>query len=164
MKQYAKNLTPLEVKVEDATSNEPWGPHGTVMSGEEKFEFPNMYVHWRVRNVFLGPEYAVCYLPHDCLKIRTHFRPISEDTFEVTSFLYLHLSPAEITKASYDFENYKQIMGVIARRLQSEGESWRHVYKSLLLLEYMCKHGPQKVSLDKSCEAASFSSSCRQIL
>ena len=52
---------------------------------------------------------------------------------------------AEITKASYDFENYKQIMGVVARRLQSEGEVWRHVYKSLLLLEYMCKHGPQKV-------------------
>jgi hypothetical protein len=29
--------------------------------------------------------------------------------------------------------------------MQSEGEVWRHVYKSLLLLEYMCKHGPQKV-------------------
>lgn len=54
---------------------------------------------------------------------------------------------AEITKAAYDFENYKQIMGVVARRLQSEGEVWRHVYKSLLLLEYMCKHGPQKVCL-----------------
>lgn len=36
-------------------------------------------------------------------------------------------------------------MGVIARRLQDTGELWRHVYKSLLLLEYMLKHGPQKV-------------------
>ena len=54
---------------------------------------------------------------------------------------------AEITKASYDLENYKQIMGVIARRLQDQGEEWRHVYKSLLLLEYMSKHGPQKVGL-----------------
>ena len=36
-------------------------------------------------------------------------------------------------------------MGVIARRLQDTGEAWRHVYKSLLLLEYMLKHGPQKV-------------------
>ena len=42
-------------------------------------------------------------------------------------------------------ESYKQIMGVIARRLQDQGEDWRHVYKSLLLLEYMAKHGPQKV-------------------
>ena len=52
---------------------------------------------------------------------------------------------AEITEASYDSEGYRQIMGVIARRLQDIGEAWRHVYKSLLLLEYMLKHGPQKV-------------------
>ena len=36
-------------------------------------------------------------------------------------------------------------MGVIARRLQDTDEDWRHVYKSLLLLEFMSKHGPQKV-------------------
>ena len=34
VKQYAKNLSPMELKVEEATSNEPWGPHGTVMAGE----------------------------------------------------------------------------------------------------------------------------------
>lgn len=38
-------------------------------------------------------------------------------------------------------------MEVLARRLQDQGEDWRHVYKSLLLLEYMAKHGPQKVQL-----------------
>jgi hypothetical protein len=53
--------------------------------------------------------------------------------------------PAEITRAAYRHEDYKQIMGVIARRLQDQDEEWRHVYKSLLLLEYMAKHGPQKV-------------------
>jgi hypothetical protein len=58
-----------------------------------------------------------------------------------------HCIRAEITKASYDLESYKQIMGVIARRLQDQGEDWRHVYKSLLLLEYMAKHGPQKVGV-----------------
>ena len=52
---------------------------------------------------------------------------------------------AEISEAAYDSEGYRQIMGVIARRLQDTGELWRHVYKSLLLLEYMLKHGPQKV-------------------
>ena len=41
-------------------------------------------------------------------------------------------------------------MGVIARRLQDQGEDWRHVYKSLLLLEYMSKHGPQKARLISS--------------
>ncbi|KAK9835022.1 hypothetical protein WJX81_005031 [Elliptochloris bilobata] len=83
VKQYALQLSEVEVKVEDATNNDPWGPHGTVM--------------------------------------------------------------AEITRAAYDIESYRQIMGVLARRLQDQGEDWRHVYKSLLLLEYMAKHGPQKV-------------------
>jgi len=31
----ALNLTDLEVKVEEATDNEPWGPHGSVMAGME---------------------------------------------------------------------------------------------------------------------------------
>lgn len=34
MKQYAKNLSVIELKVEEATSNEPWGPHGTAMAGK----------------------------------------------------------------------------------------------------------------------------------
>ena len=33
VKQMALNLTDLEVKVEEATNNEPWGPHGSVMAG-----------------------------------------------------------------------------------------------------------------------------------
>lgn len=57
----------------------------------------------------------------------------------------------EISKSAYDIESYKQIMGVIARRLQDSGEDWRHVYKSLLLLEFLCKHGPQKVYLLNLC-------------
>lgn len=34
VKQYALSMTPLELKVDEATNNEPWGPHGTVMAGE----------------------------------------------------------------------------------------------------------------------------------
>ena len=33
VKQYALNLSEIELKVEEATNNEPWGPHGTVMGG-----------------------------------------------------------------------------------------------------------------------------------
>lgn len=33
VKQMALNLTDLEVKVEEATNNEPWGPHGSTMAG-----------------------------------------------------------------------------------------------------------------------------------
>lgn len=33
VKQYALNLTDIELKVEEATNNEPWGPHGSAMQG-----------------------------------------------------------------------------------------------------------------------------------
>lgn len=33
VQQVALNLSETEIKVEEATSNEPWGPHGTVMTG-----------------------------------------------------------------------------------------------------------------------------------
>ena len=33
VKQVALQLTEIEVKVEDATNNEPWGPHGKDMAG-----------------------------------------------------------------------------------------------------------------------------------
>ncbi len=34
VKKYTLNLTDLELKVEDATSAETWGPHGGAMNGE----------------------------------------------------------------------------------------------------------------------------------
>ena len=39
VKQMALNLTDLEVKVEEATNNEPWGPHGSVMAGAQTVSF-----------------------------------------------------------------------------------------------------------------------------
>ena len=35
-KQYALNLTDIEIKVEQATNNDPWGPHGTAMAGRRR--------------------------------------------------------------------------------------------------------------------------------
>ena len=34
VKQYALNLTPLEIKVEEATNGDTWGPHSSVSNGE----------------------------------------------------------------------------------------------------------------------------------
>lgn len=42
-------------------------------------------------------------------------------------------------------DEYKQILGILARRLHSEAKAWRQIYKSLLLLEYMAKNGPQRL-------------------
>lgn len=83
VKKYTLNLTDLEIKVEEATNAETWGPHGSVMN--------------------------------------------------------------EIADAAFDPENYRQIMGVLARRLQEKDENWRMCYKALLLLEHLIKHGPGKI-------------------
>lgn len=92
VKKYTLNLTDLEMKVEEATNLETWGPHGSVMN--------------------------------------------------------------EIADASFDPENYRQIMGVLARRLQEKEENWRMCYKALLLLEHLIKHGPGKIIGDVQSSAA----------
>jgi hypothetical protein len=60
-------------------------------------------------------------------------------------FICTSLCLAEITKRSFILEDYKQILAILARRLHSEPNQWRHVYKSLLLLEYMAKNGPERM-------------------
>ncbi|PRW45169.1 ENTH domain-containing [Chlorella sorokiniana] len=92
VKKYTLNLTDLELKVEDATSAETWGPHGSTMN--------------------------------------------------------------EIADAAFDPENYRQIMGVLARRLQERDENWRMCYKALLLLEHLIKHGPGKIVGDVQSSAS----------
>lgn len=57
----------------------------------------------------------------------------------------MSLGAAEITKRAFNMEEYKQILGILARRLHSEPNTWRQIYKSLLLLEYMSKNGPQRI-------------------
>ena len=48
----------------------------------------------------------------------------------------------ELAGAAQDPENYSQIMGILHQRLQEKGENWRLCYKALLVIEYLCKHGP----------------------
>ena len=38
-KQYAYNLSEIELKVEEATNNDAWGPTGTLMSGTHFIRF-----------------------------------------------------------------------------------------------------------------------------
>lgn len=52
---------------------------------------------------------------------------------------------SEITRLCFDPAKHKEVMQVLARRLTDTGEEWRHVYKSLLLLEFLVKQGPMKV-------------------
>lgn len=73
----------VEQKILDATSNEPWGPHGSLLS--------------------------------------------------------------DIAQATRNHHEYQIIMHVIWKRLNDTGKNWRHVYKSLTILEYLVGHGSERV-------------------
>ena len=99
VKKYSLNLTDLEVKVEDATSNETWGPHGSVMTGA---------IGCRqlvaARTAAEGGAAGGRVQAHNCTRLPAF---------------------AEIAEAAFDPENYRQIMGVIARRLQERVRAQR---------------------------------------
>lgn len=84
LKNVVKNYTEAEVKVREATSNDPWGPSGTLMS--------------------------------------------------------------EIARLTHDMVSYTEIMQIIWKRLNDSGKNWRHVYKTLLLLDYLVKAGSENVA------------------
>eukprot|EP01134_Creolimax_fragrantissima_P005664 CFRG5664T1 len=52
---------------------------------------------------------------------------------------------AEIADATYDPVQFPQIMGMLWKRLNEPGKYWRHVYKGLILLDYIVKVGSEKV-------------------
>uniref|UniRef100_A0A6G1S5P7 Epsin-2 n=1 Tax=Aceria tosichella TaxID=561515 RepID=A0A6G1S5P7_9ACAR len=88
LKRNAKNIvkkySDAQVKVREATSNDPWGPSSTIM--------------------------------------------------------------AEIADLTYNVVAFSEIMQMIWKRLNDHGKNWRHVFKSLVLLEYLIKTGNEKVA------------------
>jgi len=84
VKNVVKNYTEAQIKVREATSNDPWGPSSTLMS--------------------------------------------------------------EIADLTYNVVAFSEIMQMIWKRLNDHGKNWRHVYKALVLLEYLIKTGSEKVA------------------
>ncbi|XP_031563787.1 epsin-2-like [Actinia tenebrosa] len=84
MKNVVKNYSNSEVKVREATSNDPWGPSSSLMS--------------------------------------------------------------EIADATYNVVAFSEIMAMIWKRLNDHGKNWRHVYKALVLLDYIIKTGSERVA------------------
>lgn len=54
---------------------------------------------------------------------------------------------AEIADLTYNVVAFTEIMQMLWKRLNSDGRYWRHVYKSLLVLEYCIKTGSEKVNV-----------------
>lgn len=84
IKNVVRNYTDAQVKVREATSNDPWGPSSTMMS--------------------------------------------------------------EIADLTYNVLAFTEIMQMVWKRLNDHGKNWRHVYKSLVLLDYIIKTGSEKVA------------------
>jgi len=51
----------------------------------------------------------------------------------------------EIARATYNSQDFPLIMAVIFKRLNDHGKYWRHVYKSLLLIDYLLRHGSERM-------------------
>nr|XP_056702528.1 ENTH domain-containing protein 1 [Euleptes europaea] len=83
MKNFVKNYSEAEIKVREATSNDPWGPSSSLM--------------------------------------------------------------LEISDLTYNRVSFSEIMSMIWHRMNDHGKNWRHVYKSLTLLDYLLKNGSKKV-------------------
>ncbi|XP_068417973.1 ENTH domain-containing protein 1 [Eschrichtius robustus] len=83
VKNFVKNYSDAEIKVREATSNDPWGPSTSLMLD------------------------------------------ISDLTFNTVSL--------------------SEIMSMLWQRLNDHGKNWRHVYKSLTLMDYLIKNGSKKV-------------------
>ncbi|XP_049576763.1 epsin-3 isoform X2 [Syngnathus scovelli] len=84
VKNIVHNYSEAEIKVREATSNDPWGPPSSLMS------------------------------------------EIADLTFNVVAFA--------------------EVMGMVWKRLNDSGKNWRHVYKSLTLLDYLLKTGSERVA------------------
>ncbi|XP_078539531.1 ENTH domain-containing protein 1 isoform X2 [Lissotriton helveticus] len=83
VKNFVNKFSLPVVKVREATSNDPWGPSGTLM--------------------------------------------------------------LEIADLTYHSTALSEIMSVLWQRLNDQGKNWRHVYKSLTLVEYLLKNGSERV-------------------
>ena len=53
---------------------------------------------------------------------------------------------SELADYTYNVQAYTLVMGMLWKRLNDNGKNWRHVYKALVLLEYLIKTGSHRVS------------------
>ncbi|XP_071959449.1 uncharacterized protein [Antedon mediterranea] len=83
-KSFFKNYSLAEVKVREATSNDPWGPSSSILS--------------------------------------------------------------EIAELTENVVLFTEIMAMLWKRMNDHGKNWRHVYKALIVLEYIIKKGSERVA------------------
>jgi epsin len=51
----------------------------------------------------------------------------------------------EISKATYTFQQFNEVMPLLYRRINESQGSWRETYKTLQLIDYLLKNGAEQV-------------------
>jgi len=51
----------------------------------------------------------------------------------------------EVAHATFTYEQFPEVMGMLWKRMLGERKNWRRTYKSLLLLNYLIKNGSERV-------------------
>lgn len=64
-----------------------------------------------------------------------------------------HMS--QLADYTFHVEAYGLVMGMLWKRLNDHGKNWRHVYKALVVLEYLIKSGSERVA--QQCKENMFS-------
>ena len=52
---------------------------------------------------------------------------------------------SDIASSTRNFNDYQLIMSILWKRLNDTGKDWRHVYKSLTVLEFLVAQGAERV-------------------
>ena len=52
---------------------------------------------------------------------------------------------AELSEASFNQYDFPDIVEIIEKRLNDSGKNWRHVFKALVVLDYLVRNGSEAV-------------------
>ncbi|RCH80675.1 hypothetical protein CU097_001563, partial [Rhizopus azygosporus] len=85
IKNYAKGFSEVQIKVREATSNDPHGPSGVILN--------------------------------------------------------------ELAQLTFNEHDFIEIMDMLDKRLNDKGKNWRHVFKALVVLDYLLHFGSENVVL-----------------
>jgi len=80
--------------------------------------------------------------------VTKNYAPCERDVRDATSNDQSLPSPttmARITNATYDVIESPLVMAMVWKRLNDTGKNWRHVYKTLLVMDYLLKTGAEHV-------------------
>eukprot|EP00158_Paraphelidium_tribonemae_P008127 Partr_v1_DN28483_c0_g2_i1_m41996 putative Clathrin interactor 1 len=97
----------------------------------------NINLPWDVKSALNKVKNAVMNYTEMEAKVR---EATSNDPWGASSTLLL-----EISRGTQNYQYFNEIMPMIYKRFTENRAQWRHVYKSLQLIEYLLKHGSDRV-------------------